>query len=79
MALTAGMLVKFRSLVSEKDDQLLRIRMERTRNVYGYLREVGAITSSSDEVKSVRSSGNLGEWPQTKVSSNYEEDWADHT
>lgn len=52
MALTTGMLERFKNLASDKDGQLLKINMTDLAIVYGYLREVGSDYFVIDEVES---------------------------
>ena len=39
--MTAGMLNRFKALASKKNPHLLRVKLSKERELYGYLREVG--------------------------------------
>ena|SRR5258706_15951327 len=68
MALTKGMLDKFRKLVSDKDEPLLKVRLSTRNDIYGYLREVGSDFFTIDEVKSVRTSLPSSKWLEMRYS-----------
>ncbi len=40
--MTAGMLNRFKALICRKNEHLLRVKLSKDRELYGYLREVGA-------------------------------------
>jgi len=40
--MTSGMIARFKALASRKNEHLLRVKLSKERDIYGYVREVGA-------------------------------------
>lgn len=40
--MTPGMLNRFKALICRKNEHLLRVKLSKEREIYGYLREVGS-------------------------------------